>query len=81
MAEKDEWHLKKEVSVGHIISTVTFLIGMIAWGVNVEKTQSVHTSDIRNLEQRMNRSDGQVADALKEIKTALNRIEDRLNRK
>lgn len=40
MAERrraeDSWHLDKKVSVSHIMTTLTMVAGLVAWGISVD---------------------------------------------
>jgi hypothetical protein len=74
-----KWHLKREVSVGHIISTASFIAMMTAWGISVEKRLVVLETTTASQNERANRTDLAVNESFKDIKSALIRIENRLN--
>lgn len=40
MVEKDIWHLRKEINLGHIITTLTLASGIIAWGFSIDSRLS-----------------------------------------
>lgn len=75
------WHLKKEVSVGHIITTATIFISAVAYVISVETR--FKEGEMRDLQfaERMDRSDAWQTDEFGEVKTYLRRIEDKLDRK
>lgn len=68
--ETQGWHIKKEVSVGHIITTIAMLIALAAWARTVE-------TRITALEVAKEYNSA----AFERIEKALNRIEDKLDRK
>jgi len=34
--EDRQWHLDRRVSVGHLVTTLTFLVAMVLWGARLE---------------------------------------------
>lgn len=74
------WHLRKEVSVGHMLTTVVVVAGLFTYLSSIENRVSVNEQRIDNINSRMDRSDRRLERDMGEIKSALNRIEDRLNR-
>lgn len=98
MAEKKDeicvngWHLRKEVNVGHILTTVSFLITFGIWASNVEnRLNQLHKEYQRieeigklsrsNMDDRFNRYQADVSKALYHIDGKLERIEDKLDDK
>lgn len=75
------WHLKKEVSVGHIITTATIFISAVAYVISVETR--FKEAEMRDLQivARMDRADAWQQAEFAEVKTYLRRIEDKLDRK
>ena len=77
----DSWHLKKEISIGHIVSTVMIVLAMIGYAAGIEnRLTKVETNQIAQ-DSRADRSEFRNIETLKEIKTALIRIEDKLEKK
>ena len=75
------WHLKKEVSVGHIVTTVTILISAAAYVTSVESRFTEAEMRDMAIVERIDRAERWQRDELAEIKSALRRIEDKLDRK
>lgn len=75
------WHLKKEVSVGHIVTTATILISAAAYVTSVESRFTEAEMRDMAIVERINRAERWQRDELAEIKSALRRIEDKLDRK
>ena len=75
------WHLKKEVSVGHIVTTVTILISAAAYVNSVETRFTEAEMRDMAIVERINRAEAWQQKELAEIKTYLRRIEDKLDRK
>ena len=75
------WHLKKEVSVGHIITTATIFVSAVAYVISVEtRFKEAEMRDLQIVE-RMDRVDAWQQAEFAEVKTFLRRIEDKLDRK
>jgi hypothetical protein len=36
MENKETWHLRKELNIGHIIATLTLASGIITWGFSID---------------------------------------------
>ena len=76
----EHWHLQKGISLGHIVTTVVVVAGLFIWGGEVEKgigenRQAIeHQAAISALEQK------HLAEFKDEIRTRLQRIDDKLER-
>lgn len=66
----DGWHIKKEVSVGHILTTALIAVSMMWWASSIENR-------ITALEVAKEYNSA----AFKRIEQSLNRIEDKIDRK
>lgn len=64
------WHIKKEVSVGHILTTVAIGISMLSWAMSMEKRMTG-----LEVAEKYNSA------AFERIQQSLARIEDKLDRK
>ena len=79
-APTEHWHLSKSVSVSQIATLVAMLAGLFIWGGDVEKSidanrQAIeHQAAISALEQK------HLAEFKDEIRTRLQRIDDKLER-
>ncbi|MAU40960.1 MAG: hypothetical protein CMF31_04990 [Kordiimonas sp.] len=80
--ERTQWHIKKEVSVSHIITTATIVVSAIAWGMQVEsRIAMIENAHIvpRLTTLEVNRVHDQ--DTLIRIEKQLQRILDKLDTK
>lgn len=68
------WHLDKRVNVGHLLTTVGLIVGVMVWGSKME-------SRIAVVENTVALQSNTTQKELSEIKDSLRRIEDKLERK
>ena len=79
-APTEHWHLSKGVSITQIASIILMVAGLFIWGSDVEKgidanKQAIqHQADISALEQK------HLGEFKDEIRTRLQRIDDKLER-
>lgn len=88
------WHLKKEVSYGHLVTTIMLVAMLVGGWVNVEKRMTAFQNHLKSgahlqAERRLDLLESQmaavsanhiaIANRLDEIIRRLERIEDRLN--
>ena len=69
------------INAGHILTTATLLVGMVIWGARLEARVDQERDTRERFEiqyQRDRQAEGKGAD---DIKAALRRIEDKLDRK
>jgi hypothetical protein len=52
-ADNGGWHLDKKISIGHLITTGTVAVAMIAWMLQLENRVSVHEVRIGMAEKTM----------------------------
>jgi len=64
------WQIKKEISYGHIVTTICMFFSLVAWGVSVEKRLT--TVEV---------GQGYGNQTLKRIENKLDRVNARLNKK
>lgn len=61
---KKDWHIEKSVSVGHLLTTVVIIIGMLTYfgeqdkrissnELSIEFMKSQRTEDLRRIEKRL----------------------------
>ena len=81
MAGDSGWHLRKEVSIGHILTTATVLSGLAVYIANAEARLATLEAHRSHLEERLNREDQRNAELFADIRQALVRIEAKLDRK
>ncbi len=90
------WHLRKEVTVGQIVTIIALLISGLWWvakiDARIDKLSDHTASEDRRIEQkndlivkamngRFDRYQQTVKEALSDIKDGINRVEDKLDKK
>jgi hypothetical protein len=65
------WHLSKSMSVSHIIGTLAIAVGFFAYITDIEKETVINQMDIKNLSDRMSRTDARHNEQFGEIKEML----------
>lgn len=79
-AHHERWHLKKEINVGHMITTLIMAIGLVAWGSNMDRRLTrveVSASDQSWTDQKQ---DIAIRDSALSLTTRLDRIDSKLDR-
>jgi len=79
LSKKDLWHLEKNVSVGHLITTVTIVIGVVIFVMKMDARITKIEVEVKHNTQTSVRIEGQVQQKLHEIMEATIRIEQRIN--
>ena len=75
-----KWEIDKSVSIGHIISTLALIGGLVGvWG-NMNTKVETQAVRIDSIEQRVDREAARQRQDMERIHQSLNRIEDRLER-
>jgi hypothetical protein len=78
---KTEWHLEKNISVGHIITTGLAIISLVTWLMTMDKRVAVLESDVSHLAVSDIHLESQMRDALSKIDNTLDRIENKIDQK
>ncbi len=68
------WHIKREITVGHLLTTGAIVVSAISWGLTIETR--VAKNEFRIGEYRAGHDM-----ALQRIENRLQRIEDKLDKK
>ena len=84
MSDKPEWHLKREVNISHILTTLGVAVSMAYWLFSVEarvdKNELRIENESRNLSLKIESIKEAESIALKSIERRLIRIENKLDR-
>jgi len=72
--ENKSWHIKKELSVSHLLTTLFLVISLLAWGSSVEKR--LVRLEVQTVEWQRSQSEATIR-----IDSALVRIEAKLDKK
>ena len=86
------WHLKKEVTIGQIITLITILVSGIWWASSVETRLGTSAAERTRIEQklditlegmtdRFDRYQNQVSESMGRIERNLTQINDKLDKK
>ncbi|MDH4228939.1 MAG: hypothetical protein OEW11_04220 [Nitrospirota bacterium] len=80
MQASGNWQLDRKISVGHVITTVTFLVAMIMWGARLE-TRIALVEETANRQTILDsRQDTDMQRMRQEIKEELERLNIKLDR-
>lgn len=74
------WHLKKEIQLGHIVTTVVVAASAVVYINKIEQRIAVLESQTTEQQRRDERQDKVTADALHLMRTQLDRIDGKLDR-
>lgn len=78
--QQEHWHLDKRVNVGHLLTTLVLAGTMMSWAATIETRIAQHEVKIDANTYRLDRSDERFKDDLDKLYTAVNRIDDKLDR-
>ena len=65
------WHMSKSLSVSHLIGTLAIAGGFFTYVTDIEKETVINQMDIKNLSDRMSRTDARHTEQFGEIKDML----------
>lgn len=74
------WHLKREIQIGHIITTLTVAVSVVIYVGKIEQRLAVVESQIATQRERDERQDKVLADALVRLGAQLDRLDGKLDR-
>lgn len=74
------WHLKREIQIGHIITTLTVAASVVIYVGKIEQRLAVAESQIATQRERDERQDKVLADALVHLGAQLDRLDGKLDR-
>lgn len=84
---KKLWTVKKEISVGHIVTTVSIVAAGISYIIQNEKQHAINTSRLDSLQaivmelkQADVRHDAKLETAIIRIESQIQRLDDKLDR-
>lgn len=75
------WHIKKEITLGHLITTASMVVTALWWASSVETRLAVMSEREAMLAEANNRQDEAIKATLETINQRLQRIEDKLDTK
>lgn len=81
------WHLKKEISLGHLLTTATIAIAGLGYVLQNEKNHATHAARLDALQSIVIelkasdlRQDVKLDNAVSRIESQVNRVNDKLDR-
>lgn len=79
--ERKEWHLDKNVSLGHLITTLTFAASVMFWAMSMDTRVTVLERELAHSQAADERMEKELKESLIEVKATLLRIELRMDAK
>ncbi len=76
-----QWHLDKNISIGHIITTMMVAVSLIAWGLHMETRLVLVEAEVTHSHEANARIEQQVRDSISRIEALLTRIDEKIDRK
>ena len=74
------WHLKREIQIGHIITTLTVAVSVIVYVGKIEQRLAVVESQIATQRERDERQDRVLTEAIGQMRQQLDRVDAKLDR-
>lgn len=78
------WHLKREIQLGHLITTLTVIISVAVYVQRIDQRLAIvearQIDAVREQRERDERQDKLAAEAFSLVRSQLNRIDEKLDR-
>ena len=78
--DRREWHLDKNVSIGHIVSTLIIAMSVFSWAMAIDKRVEQNAQSITFLTYNQKRVENRVDLTRQEIRQDLQAINSKLDR-
>ena len=78
--ENIKWQLDKKISLAHIVTTITMIVGGLMWLNAKDKRIDLNAQSIIYLQQRVSENRNEIREDLKQINEKLDRINERLQK-
>ena len=75
---RDPWHIKREIQLGHILTTLTVAVSVVVYTGKLEQRIALVEQQMLAQHERDDRQDKATGDALSEVRTQLDRIDANL---
>ena len=76
----EPWHFKREIQVGHLITTLTVAVSMVWYVSKLDQRIAVVESQIQLQHERDERQDKQNGDAIELLRRQLDKMDAKLDR-
>lgn len=74
------WHLKKEIQLGHLITTLTVAVSVVVYITKVEQRVALLEANMVQQHDRDERQDKASADSIALLRAQLDKIDSKLDR-
>lgn len=78
--QREPWHVKKEIQIGHIITTVTIAASVVVYINRIEQRIAITEAALAHQRERDMRQDADLVDRAAAIARQLERIDGKLDR-
>lgn len=79
--DKSGWHLNKNISIGHLITTFTVAASVMFWAMSMDTRVTVLERELAHSQAADERMEKELKESLIEVKATLLRIEMRMDAK
>ena len=74
------WAVSKSLSVSHLLGTIGIAVGFFTYVTDIEQDTVVNLMDIKNLSERMDRTEERHSEQFSEIKDMLKSLSEKIDR-
>lgn len=78
--DQNKWHLKREVQLGHIITTITVVVSVVIYTQKQEQRIALLENHVAVQRERDERQDKSQSEAITQVRSHLERMEAKLDR-
>lgn len=79
-AREAGWHIKKEIQLGHLLTTLTIAVSVILYVSKLEQRIALIEAQVLTQRDRDDRQDRTTAEAMSLLRAQLERMENKLDR-
>lgn len=80
MSEELGWHIKKEIQLGHLLTTLTIAVSVILYVSKLEQRIALIEAQVLTQRDRDDRQDKTTAESMSLLRAQLERMENKLDR-
>lgn len=78
--QREPWHFKREIQIGHLITTVTVMASVLVYATKIEQRVALLEQSRLEQKERDERQDRAANDGLSAINAHLSKIDDKLDK-
>lgn len=79
-AREAGWHIKKEIQLGHLLTTLTIAVSVVLYVSKLEQRIALIEAQVLTQRDRDDRQDRTTAEAMSLLRAQLERMENKLDR-